>query len=80
MKLPELKNRFMGKYMIKIVAGVLTVALLGSSLTAVAVQADQNEKAEVKTKTVEETDTEDTLSDLLSVEVNDEKIGTKIGK
>lgn len=65
----------MGKYMIKIVAGVLTVALLGSSLTAVAVQADQNEKAEVKTKTVEETDTEDTLSDLLSVEVNDEKIG-----
>lgn len=75
MKLPELKNRFMGKYMIKIVAGVLTVALLGSSLTAVAVQADQNEKAEVKTKTVEETDTEDTLSDLLSVEVNDEKIG-----
>ena len=58
MKLPELKNRFMGKYMIKIVAGVLTVALLGSSLTAVAVQADQNEKAEVKTKTVEETDTE----------------------
>ena len=37
MKLPELKNRFMGKYMIKIVAGVLTVALLGSSLTAVAV-------------------------------------------
>ena len=75
MKIPELKNRFMGKYMIKIVAGVLTVALLGSSLTAVAVQADQNEKAEVKTKTVEETDTEDTLSDLLSVEVNDEKIG-----
>ena len=75
MKLPELKNRFMGKYMIKIVAGVLTVALLGSSLTAVAVQADQNEKAEMKTKTVEETDTEDTLSDLLSVEVNDEKIG-----
>lgn len=75
MKLPELKNRFMGKYMIKIVAGVLTVALLGSSLTAVAVQADQNEKAEVKTKTVEETDTEDTLSDLLSVEVNDEEIG-----
>lgn len=65
----------MGKYMIKIVAGVLTVALLGSSLTAVAVQADQNEKAEVKTKTVEETDTEDTLSDLLSVEVNDEEIG-----
>ena len=75
MKLPELKNRFMGKYMIKIVAGVLTVALLGSSLTAVAVQADQNDKAEVKTKTVEETDTEDTLSDLLSVEVNDEEIG-----
>ena len=75
MKLPELKNRFMGKYMIKIVAGVLTVALLGSSLTAVAVQADQNDKAEVKTETVEETDTEDTLSDLLSVEVNDEEIG-----
>ena len=31
MKLAELKNRFKSKYMIRIVAGVLTVAVIGSS-------------------------------------------------
>ena len=34
MKLPELKKKFRNRYAIKIVAGVLTVALLGSSMTA----------------------------------------------
>ena len=49
MKLPELKKKFRNRYAIKIVAGVLTVALLGSSMTAVAVQADQKEDATVET-------------------------------
>ncbi len=40
MKLAELKRKFSNKYVIRIVAGVLTIALFGSSMTAVAVQAD----------------------------------------
>lgn len=40
MKLPELKRKFRNRYVIRIAAGVLTVALLGSGMTAVAVQAD----------------------------------------
>ena len=40
MKLPELKRKFKNRYAIRIAAGVLTVALLGSGMTAVAVQAD----------------------------------------
>ncbi len=32
MKLPELKKKFTNKYAIRIVAGVLTVALLGSGM------------------------------------------------
>ena len=39
MKLSELKTRLKNKYVVRIVAGVLTIALLGSSMTAVAVQA-----------------------------------------
>ena len=34
MKLPELKTRLKNKYVVRIVAGVLTIALLGSSMTA----------------------------------------------
>ena len=34
MKLPELKNKFRNKYVIRIVAGVLVVAVVGSSATA----------------------------------------------
>lgn len=40
MKLPELKRKFRNKYIIRIAAGALTVALFGTSMTAVAVQAD----------------------------------------
>ena len=56
MKLPELKKKFTNKYAIRIVAGVLTVALLGSGMTAVAVNADQNKNAEVKQETTVEDD------------------------
>ena len=33
MKLSELKTRLKNKYVVRIVAGVLTIALLGSSMT-----------------------------------------------
>ena len=50
MKLSELKTRLKNKYVVRIVAGVLTIALLGSSMTAVAVQADQKKDAAVQTE------------------------------
>ncbi len=38
MKLSELKKKFRNRYAIQVYAGVLIVALLGTSMTAVAVQ------------------------------------------
>ncbi len=76
MKFVELKNRFRNKYAIRIVSGVLTVALLGSCMTF-AVQADQKKDAAVSRVTAveEKEDSETDLSDLISVEVNDKEIG-----
>ena len=54
MKLSELKTRLKNKYVVRIVAGVLTIALLGSSMTAVAVQADQKKDAAVQTEQKED--------------------------
>ena len=39
MKLPELKKRFKNKYVIRIAAGVLTVAIAGTSYGAYTVYA-----------------------------------------
>ena len=64
MKLPELKKKFRNRYAIKIVAGVLTVALLGSSMTAVAVQADQKEDATVETTAKTDSDNKVDASDI----------------
>lgn len=75
MKLPELKKKFTNKYAIRIVAGVLTVALLGSGMTAVAVNADQNKNAEVKQETTVEDDKDTDLKDLVSFDVSDKTIG-----
>ena len=78
MKLPELKKKFRNRYAIKIVAGVLTVALLGSSMTAVAVQADQKEDAPVETTAETSSDSKVDASDienLVSIKANDKEIG-----
>ena len=80
MKLPELKSKFRNKYAIRIVAGVLTIALLGSSMTAVAVQADQKNETKAKTEETADTKESDTdsdvkLDDMVSVSANDENIG-----
>ncbi|MGN0350425.1 MAG: hypothetical protein ACI4ES_02150 [Roseburia sp.] len=86
MKLPELKKRFNNKYVIRIVAGVLMVGMLGTSLSAYTVYA---EKGKESTETVEEStedateegseedSAEETLSDLLgdSVSVSEKEIG-----
>ena len=78
MKLPELKKKFRNRYAIKIVAGVLTVALLGSSMTAVAVQADQKEDATVETTAETGSDNKvdaSDIEDLVSIKANDKEIG-----
>ena len=57
-------------------AGVLTIALLGSSMTAVAVQADQKKDAAVQTEQKEDSsDKKDDIDDLLQVSVSDKEIG-----
>lgn len=75
MKLPELKKKFTNKYAIRIVAGVLTVALLGSGMTAVAVNADQNKDAEVQQEATVDDDDDADLKDLVSFKVSDKEIG-----
>lgn len=77
MKLPELKNRLKNKYAVRIVAGVLTIALLGSSMTAVAVNADQKEAKAKTEKTTDSssTDLKDDLKDMVDISVNDREIG-----
>lgn len=78
MKLPELKKKFRNRYAIKIVAGALTVALLGSSMTAVAVQADQKEDATVETTAETSSDSKvdaSDIEDLVSIKANDKEIG-----
>lgn len=76
MKLSELKTRLKNKYVVRIVAGVLIITLLGSSMTAVAVQADQKKDAAVQTEQKEDSsDKKDDIEDLLQVSVSDKEIG-----
>lgn len=42
MKLPELKNRLKNKYVVKVVAGVLTIALVGGCVGTYTVKAEKN--------------------------------------
>ena len=71
MKLPELKNRFQNKYVIRIIAGVLMVGMLGTSFQAYTVYAEKNdteESTEAASETEADEDTtenEDTLSSLM---------------
>jgi putative membrane protein len=75
MKLPELKSRFKNRYAIRIIAGVLTVTLLGSSMTAVAVKADQRTDTDITSEEVAAEDGDSDLSDLITIEKNDEEVG-----
>ena len=74
MKLPELKEKLKNKYTVRIVAGVLSVALLGGGIgSAVSVNAAKNDKT--KTTTEASNDDEDVVDDLLGgISSNDELI------
>ena len=42
MKLPELKEKLKSKYIVRVVAGVLTIALVGTGIGATAVFAEKS--------------------------------------
>lgn len=83
MKLPELKKRFNNKYVIRIVAGVLMVGMLGTSFSAYTVYAEkaavetEKEEAKEETKDEAESTSEDSLKDILgdSISVSEKEIG-----
>lgn len=83
MKLPELRTKFRNKYVIRIVAGVLVVAMVRTGVSVSQVQAAKNDSAvtgtEAPVEDEEEADseTEDTLKDALDsrIIVNEKEIG-----
>lgn len=79
MKLPELKTKFKKKYMIRIAAGILVVALIGTGASAYEVSAAKNTTGAASAVSVSENtdETEEALSKALSssVTINEKEIG-----
>lgn len=77
MKLPELKEKLKSKYIVRVVAGVLTIALVGTGIGATAVFAEKNSTAvtaEADSTTGSSKDTDDIadkLMDSVSLKDND---------
>ena len=77
MKLPELKEKLKSKYIVRVVAGVLTIALVGTGIGATAVFAEKNSTAvtaEADSTTDSSKDADDiadTLMDSVSLKDND---------
>lgn len=77
MKLPELKEKLKSKYIVRVVAGVLTIALVGTGIGATAVFAEKNSTAvtaEADSTTgssKEADDIADKLMDSVSLKDND---------
>ena len=69
MKLPELKNRLKNKYVVKVVAGVLTIALVGGCVGTYTVKAEKNDtvvsEEGAETTEAEEVSKDDSLEDEL---------------
>lgn len=69
MKLPELKNRLKNKYVVKVVAGVLTIALVGGCVGTYTVKAEKNNtvvsEEGAETTEAEEVSEDDSLEDEL---------------
>lgn len=69
MKLPELKNRLKNKYVVKVVAGVLTIALVGGCAGTYTVKAEKNDtvvsEEGAETTEAEEVSEDDSLEDEL---------------
>ena len=69
MKLPELKNRLKNKYVVRVVAGVLTIALVGGCVETYTVKAEKNDtvvsEEGAETTEAEEVSEDDSLEDEL---------------
>ena len=69
MKLPELRNRLKNKYVVKVVAGVLTIALVGGCVGTYTVKAEKNDtvvsEEGAETTEAEEVSEDDSLEDEL---------------
>lgn len=74
MKLPELKEKLKSKYIVRVVAGVLTIALVGTGIGATAVFADKADNTAVTSEASSESaSTDDIADDLLgSISAKDE--------
>lgn len=62
MKLPELKKRFQNKYVVRIVAGVLTIAMVGTGFSVYTVHAEKAGTENAAQTAGSESDSEDELS------------------
>ena len=78
MKLPELKEKLKSKYIVRVVAGVLTIALVGTGIGATAVFAEKNSSTAVTAEADSTTDSSkdaddiaDKLMDSVSLKDND---------
>ena len=68
MKLPELKEKLKSKYIVRVVAGVLTIALVGTGIGATAVFAEKNSTTD---SSKDADDIADKLMDSVSLKDND---------
>lgn len=76
MKLPELKEKLKSKYIVRVVAGVLTIALVGTGIGATAVFAEKDStavtaEADSTTSSKDADDIADKLMDSVSLKDND---------
>lgn len=77
MKLPELKEKLKSKYIVRVVAGVLTIALVGTGIGATAVFAEKNSTAvtaeadSITGSSKDADDIADKLMDSVSLKDND---------
>ena len=66
MKLPELKNRLKNKYIVRVVAGVLTIAIVGGGVGTYTVKAEKNDAvASTEATETEEVEEENSLEEEL---------------
>ncbi len=73
MKLPELKEKLKSKYIVRVVAGVLTIALVGTGIGATAVFAEKNDTAVTSEASSDAISTDDIADDLMnSISLKDE--------
>ena len=77
MKLPELKNKFNNRYVIRIVAGVLTIAMVGTGVSVYSAHTESPEQTVENVQLAAKDETDLNLADMLkdNISVSDKEIG-----